>query len=130
LRVPPEDEAAILGKYVLGRPINERCAAIYAQAIRSLNLEADPEGERALVLALRHRWAIRYLDGALALLSEKSSLRQRLVAMTAVLETEPSYADWFLPTGRPPYYFAYSIVVALRAAATALIGLVLLKLLR
>ena len=53
-----------------------------------------------------------------------SVLRWKLMAMSAILEATPDFADTFLPQPRAPWYVVYIGFVALRAALKGAIGVV------
>jgi hypothetical protein len=66
------------------------------------------------------------LDSALALSNSESLLRQKLLLMSAILETRPQYAALFLPKQRSFFYLFYVGFVGVRAVAKAVAGKVLL----
>jgi len=125
-----EREAAVFGRYILGRDVDQRAVALYARALAVCNAGWDQRDAGVVAFALRRPWALGALDGALALVRPRSLLRKKLLLMAAVLETVPEYADDFLAEQRP-WWHALGIGVRLvRAAWSLLLGLVLLRTIR
>ncbi|MBV8373709.1 MAG: hypothetical protein JOY69_10665 [Candidatus Eremiobacteraeota bacterium] len=121
------DEAAVFGRYLLGCDVNQRSRELYARAARELGYDGDDAVSR---FATRNRWTIAALDGALAFTSPHAPLRAKLLLMSAILETQPEYAAWFLPRDRRLAFGLATALRVLRAGAEALAGLVLLRLVR
>src|SRR5882672_1623057 len=99
-----EQEARIFGRYLLNAEPDALCVTRYVQAMQKRPANGDAQDEKLLSLALRRPWTLGLTDGALALFKPKSALRQRLLTMTAVLETRPCYAGLFLPQERSFFY--------------------------
>ena len=86
---PLETEAATLGCYLVGWPIDGQrgCNCVPSAAASPLS------PERLLRRAIRQPWLLGFIDGALALRRPGSGLRRRLRLMFAILETSPFYCD-------------------------------------
>jgi hypothetical protein len=123
------DEASIFGQYILGKSIDIASTERYLAAI---SREPPNVGRDAAIVefCLRHRWSIGMLDGALALLGRRSTLRRRLIILAAILEASPLYCDDFLPVSRSFTYRFVVLFVALRAVASAAAGCLLLPFLK
>jgi hypothetical protein len=124
------DEAAILGRYLIGEAPEADACALFE---RASGLRPIPPGERdraVLTFAYRHPWSIGLLDAALAAVRPDAALRQKLFVMTAILEARPAYCGHFLPVDRPRRYVATIVAVCARAALKRIAGLMLLAFLR
>lgn len=120
-------EAAIFGRYLLGRDIDAASREAYARAARELACDARDGVTR---FVLRHPWSIGALDAALALTQPGAPFRRKLLLMAAVLEVRPEYCDAFLPRERPKRDALLVGAAVVRAGLLALLGFVLLPLAR
>lgn len=122
-----KDEAITFGKYLLsGETPDEKSISLYeaAHAHRSI---AIPENEKKLFrFALKNRWAIGAIDGALAFKNPGHVIRRKLLVMSAVLECRPQYADLFIPKKRNPLYIIVFGWIGCRAVCKAIFGRILL----
>lgn len=121
-------EAEIFGRYLLsGNHPDSKTIELYqkAAAIRKYDTASLHE-QKILAYALRRPRLIGLLDSALALSNPESLLRQKLLLMSAILETRPQYAALFLPKRRSFFYLFYIGFVGVRAVAKAFAGKVLL----
>ena len=123
-----EHEARIFGRYLLQSEPDALSVALYALAMQKRPANGDAQDQKLLLLALRRPWTLGLTDGALALFKPKSALRQKLLTMTAVLETRPHYAERFLPQERSFLYLFAVFYFACRGALKALGGWIILKL--
>lgn len=95
-----EDEARTFGRYLVGRIPPAELVARYCEAMSVLLAEpASPRDAALLAFARRHPWSLSCLDAAAGLLERDGLLRSKLLVLTAVLETSPTFADEFLPRG-------------------------------
>ncbi|MGL5890962.1 MAG: hypothetical protein ACRC3B_13830 [Bacteroidia bacterium] len=121
-------EADVFGRYLLGGKMpDSKSIELYLKAAAMRKYEtASAREQKILALALRHPWLVGLLDSALALSNSESLLRQKLLLMSAILETRPQYAHLFLPQRRSFFYLFYVGLVGVRAVAKAVAGKVLL----
>lgn len=120
-------EAAVIGRYLIGQPIDAVSVDRYVRAIRGGAAPLDPDDGRLLERAIRHPWLLGFIDGAAALRRTQASLRRRVLLMFAILETSPRYCDRFLP--EPVSWLHAFIVVGavVRAAVKAAVGVVIVR---
>ena len=114
MTVPQPDsdhEAAVLYRYLVGKRPSAALTARYHKAIATGTAVSTPKELKRFVYAVRHPWALGMLDGAAAFSAPRGLLRQRLLIMTALAETEPENAALFLSRNRS---FAYVFVIAAR----------------
>jgi hypothetical protein len=124
-------EAKVFGRYLLGG-INPDSKSIdlYLKAAAMQKYDtASAREQKILHLALRRPWLIGLLDSALALSKSESLLRQKLLLMSAILETRPQYAALFLPKQRSFLYLFYVGIVGVRAVVKAVTGKLVLLIL-
>jgi hypothetical protein len=124
----PEAEAAIFGRYLLGGMQPDVASiALYTKALSLRNeSNATANDEKIMAFALRNPRTLALLDSACALSNPGSLLRQKLLLMSAILETQPQYAHLFLPRERSFFYHFYIIFVGCRAVAKTVCGKMLL----
>jgi hypothetical protein len=122
-----EFEAELLGRYLVGCPPPPKLVARYGEAERAIWKAPAPAAEASLVAFVRrHPWSIGFLDAAAALLQPSGRLRGKVLVMSAVLETSPTFADEFLPRTKPRGSLVLHVAAAgAVAAAQAVLGLAL-----
>lgn len=118
-------EPRFFGRYLLGHMPSERAVNMYLRASRSFDT-LDDASRRLMSLAYRYPWLLGAIDNGLALKGKSSSLRFRIWAMSAILETCPEYFSYFSPvTGiRAALKLIFAI---LRAPFRALIGIIVVS---
>jgi nucleoside-diphosphate-sugar epimerase len=116
-------DCRVISCYLIDREPTNDLIERYCAAMR-LRLP-DSDGDDA-----EWRWARRYprvlpyLDAAAALVRPRSSLRQRIYLMAAILETAPAHAEQFLPPTRTTAGLIAGLIWnASRATVNAAIGL-------
>ena len=120
-----QQEARVLGAYLLGRPVDSPVIDLYQRAARLRPILVEPGDARTMEFVLRHpRW-LGSIDGALALTNPRSAVRKKLLMMAAILETRPEHAHLFLPGGGST---VEAILAGFRGALRSALGLILLRL--
>lgn len=124
-----DQEGVILGSYLLGGKIpSEKSLQLYQKFLSLRKSKAPAHEEKIFSFALKNKWAIGMLDSALAFKAPESLLRKRLLAMTAILETQPEYASLFLPSEHGWFYNIYIFWVGTRAVMKSIAGRIILLL--
>lgn len=91
------EEAARLGRYLVGAAPSDELAGRYARAHgHVLRQPPTPADEAVLAFAHAHPWSLPLLDAGTALGRSAPLLRRKLLVMTAVLEATPEHADRML----------------------------------
>jgi hypothetical protein len=120
-------EAEVFGRYLLGgKSPNSKSISLYISAMNLRPAAAIGRDEKILRFVLKNRWSIGMIDGALAFSKKKSIVRRKILFMSAILETQPEYADLFLPQERSWFYNIYIFWVGFRAVMKAVAGKMIL----
>jgi hypothetical protein len=101
---------------------DEKTLRLYVRAMEMRAASANDRDEKILAFVLRNRWALGLMDSALAFGSNTAALRQKLLVMTAILETRPAYAEHYLPRNRSAFYFFAAGWFAFRAVLKMIAG--------
>lgn len=88
-------EAAVLGRYLIGRDMSDELRERYARGCSILFPREPEREERLLSFAVRHPRALPFLDAFTAAAHPESLLRRKLILALAVVETAPEHADFF-----------------------------------
>jgi hypothetical protein len=120
-----EEEAAIFGRYLVGRVPPAELVARYVAANGFVFASPAEAPERALLAFVRQRpWSVGMLDAAAGLRAPAGRLRGKILLLGAILETSPTFADEFLPRPVPPARLALSLFRhGVVAVACAVLGL-------
>jgi hypothetical protein len=111
-----EDEARVFGRYLLGSEPTQAAVQLYCRAICKRAVDCSRRDDKIIRFALCNPSLLSFIDGALAFSKERSVLREKLLIMTAILETQPEHADLFLPQEQTT---GHGIIVGLRLCAAA-----------
>ncbi len=117
-------ECALFSRYLIGCLPPMEIARRYVRAHESI-LASPCDG--VVAFAVRHPWALPYLDAACGVRKPDGLLRKKLLVLTAILEATPQFADEFLPEalGRTRFVWQAGRYAA-AALAKAAVGMVLL----
>ena len=120
-------EAETFGRYLLdGKIPNEKSISLYIEAMHIRPAAAIGRDKKILAFILKNPRCIGMIDSALAFSKKKSIVRRKLLFMTAILETQPEYAELFLPQERKWSYNLFIFWVGCRAVLKMLAGKILL----
>jgi hypothetical protein len=70
---------------------------------------------------------IQFLDGGLALLHSNSNFRKRLILLSAIKETQPTYMNDYISSETIPNSLFKLIRIGIYAGFTGLLGILILK---
>jgi hypothetical protein len=120
-------EAEVFGRYLLGgKSPNSKSISLYISAMTLRPASAIGRDEKILEFILKNPRSIGMIDGALAFSKKKSIVRRKILFMSAILETQPEYANIFLPQERSWFYNIYIFWVGFRAVMKAMAGKMIL----
>lgn len=122
-----KQEAIVFGKYLLGGETpDDKSIALYEAAHQHKKIEASEKEKKLLAFAVKNRWALGAIDGALAFKNPDHVIRKKLLVMSAVLECRPQYAKLFIPEKRNFLYVFVFGWIGVRAICKAIFGRMLL----
>lgn len=122
-----QQEAITFGKYLLsGETPDEKSIALYEAAHAHKKLNVPDAEQKLLSFAVKNRWALGAIDGALAFKNPEHILRKKLLVMSAILESRPRYAELFLPKKRNALYIFVFGWIGSRAVCKAVFGRVVI----
>ena len=122
-----KQEAITFGKYLLsGEMPDEKSIALYEAAHEHKKLDVPANEQKLFSFALRNRWALGAIDGALAFKNPDHIVRRKLLLMSATLESRPKYAEKFIPQKRSFFYLIAFGWIGFRAICKAIFGRILL----
>ena len=124
---PLESEARLLTRYLLGVDPPLELVHRYRQGHDILFPEPyAPVDQEIVSWVHRHPATLPLLDAAMAVLRPTGLLRGKLVAMAAILEATPEFADHFAPQAPGTIRAILSLLRSGTRAAFCLIGGILL----
>lgn len=122
-----KQEAITFGKYLLsGEMPDEKTIALYEAAHEHKKLNVTAAEQKLFSFAVKNRWALGAIDGALAFKNPEHVLRKKLLVMSAILESRPQYAELFLPKKRSAFYILAFGWIGFRAVCKAVLGRVVI----
>jgi hypothetical protein len=123
-------EAKRFGRYLIGQEPTQVVVDRYVAAMAASHTALSDRDRRRLQFVAGHPAWLSIVDAGVALLDPGSSLRWRLLVMTAILEATPEHTGEFLPVRRRPWYALRVALIAARAAFRGAIGIVVVTLIR
>lgn len=124
-----KNEAHMLGKYLIGREIDNQIVSLYSRAIQETNSQLMKTNEkRVWKLIQKWPWALGILDSGLAMMSSTSVIRKRILLMLAILETQPQFSRYFLDKKSKFLDFVELELNLCKAAIETALGIILVKL--
>jgi len=125
----PVDEAELLARYLIGMTPAIRVKSLYEKAMLIMNIELDAVDQRLWKIVVDYPFAIRMIDGGLAIIRPHSLIRKKIYTMLAILEASPEHCECFLPQRSGPFYIVNILFSGARAVIAGVLGVVVLKLL-
>jgi hypothetical protein len=124
-----EQEAIIMGSYILGKAINTESIDFYVNSYASAPMVGSEKEQQLLNKVLKQGWKLPYYDAALSLSNQEHFIKRRLLRMFAILETRPEYADHFVGREFGKLYLIKIAWYGIRAIYKAIVGwwMILLK---
>ncbi|MDQ3109362.1 MAG: hypothetical protein M3R17_05665 [Bacteroidota bacterium] len=122
-----QKEAEIFGRYLLGGKFpNSKSISLYISAMELRPVVPLGRDKKIMKFILKNPRSIGMFDSALAFSKRKSSVRRKILFMSAILETQPEYAELFLPQERKWSYNIFIFLVGCRAVMKMIAGKILL----
>jgi NADH dehydrogenase len=124
-------ESIIMGRYLIGDDPPEDLIERYLRANKILFDKSRGEVPGELKILHSHPSLLPFMDAAAGVISRDSLIRKKLLLMTAILETSPLHADYFLHKADSLPVFVKNIVLnGVKAVIKLIIGVPLLLLVR
>jgi len=123
-------EAKVFGRYLINQKPGAAAVNLYAANIKASGTTYTKKEKKLLRLCLNHPWLTGLVDGGLAIVNPTSALRRRIYIMLAILESSPDYANYFLPRRRSMLYILVVLFAGARAVVKAILGTILVKVVR
>jgi hypothetical protein len=120
------NQAKAYTKYLLNVEPDENTLSQYIGAMKKTP-ELNDFDKHLLGLIDRHPWTLPSIDAVLPYVAPYSELRRRLYILFAILESNPTYTEYFLAQRRSPFYIipiGFSLVAS---GLKALGGFVIIK---
>lgn len=99
----------------------------YERAVLELKLEATTKEYEFIQKLNKSPWLIQFIDGGLALLNSNSNFRKRLILLSAIKETQPTYINDYISSETLPNSLSKLIRIGIQAGFTGLLGVLILK---
>jgi len=122
-------EAHLIGTYLLNKNLDEKVIKLYVQAMQATDFSYLPKDRKILRLLSKRGFLLPYIDAGLAILFPNSVIRQKILIMTAIIETQPQYSHLFLNKKRNFFYLFIIGWVGMRSILKAILGVLLVKVL-
>lgn len=90
------NEAGIVAKYLLDRSLDEKERTLYVSFLRMKGVALSEKEQRLWSLMLANKFVFYFFDSGLAFFYPQCAIRQRILFMLGVLETQPRLASGFL----------------------------------
>ena len=123
-----EKEAEIITQYIIGIKPSHLSKELYKKAVKIIKIHTSGRDQRIWDYALEHPLLLPYVDAGLALIEPASPIRQKIYIMFAILETEPSYSNFFIYK-KSTFWIISASWFGLRALFRAIAGFFIIKLL-
>jgi hypothetical protein len=122
-----DNEAQIISNYLIGRLIDEKEKTLYKRGIVEKKISLTSGDERLWRLMLRSELLFPAIDSGLALLQPTCPIRERICVMLAILETHPSFTNYFLIHKSTIKEFLHLLWSMILTPTKALIGVLIVK---
>lgn len=91
-----QHEASLLAKYLGASADDEILLKKYNDAIKKLSISLTEKEEKILVKIIKIPSILPFVDAGWAFLKPESNIRKRILVMSALIETESRYTQFFL----------------------------------
>lgn len=119
-------ECDVLVSYLINQTATDNIVNEYRYAINSLVIVFSPSEQKAWNQCTRRRWMLPYVDAYFAIYKPSHPFRKKLLLMLAILETQPEYVKFFIPTTSSRFNIFMTTIRAVASVMKAPIGRILL----
>lgn len=120
-------EDVLFANYLEIDQLDETILSKYNQAIKTLNIEPTEAELSMIKQIIKQPWLLSYIDGGLALSNSTSNFRKRLLLLSAIKETTPTYYTEYINTEPNKYALFKTILIGMKASIVGIIGIIIVK---
>lgn len=123
-------EAKCFARYLVGQEPSRQIVTRYTEALAYNPPSISATDLHLLEFIRKHPWSLGCIEAGLAIRHPHSEIRRRLYIMLAILESSPDHTTAFLPQERSAWYMVVIALAGLRAVGKALVGLIMVGVMR
>ncbi|HTE57616.1 MAG TPA: hypothetical protein VK694_02645 [Verrucomicrobiae bacterium] len=123
-------EAKSFARYLVRQEPSRQVIARYTEALAHNPPSISATDIHLLEFIRKHPWSLGCIEAGLALRQPHSEVRRRLYIMLAILESSPDHTAAFLPQERSAWYIVPLALAGLRAVGKALVGVIMVGVVR
>jgi hypothetical protein len=92
------DECDVLVRYLVKVPPSTGIRNLYYHTLQNFPIVFSEKQQRLWHVCLKKKWQLPYVDAYLAFKEPDHPIRKKIFIVTALLETQPEYSSFFLPS--------------------------------
>jgi hypothetical protein len=119
-------ECDVLTRYLIGRCATDKVCNRYFELAQKRNIQFTERQLRQWKISIKHPIILAHLDAWFAYADPVHPIRQRILLVFAILETESEFHKYFLPQPRSIIYLISIILIYLWSLLKILTGRLLL----
>ncbi|MBL7882752.1 MAG: hypothetical protein JNL69_01685 [Bacteroidia bacterium] len=127
---PYYHEASRITSYLLSMNAQQKEQEVYASAMEKLSISFSAYEQALWKSMMSSTFKMACIDAGLALTDSTNNVRRKLFTMLAILEASPNYTACFLSKEYSKWYFLKLIFVGMRSICRAMIGLLIIKIIK
>jgi hypothetical protein len=93
-----EQECSLMVRYLLGVPADHNIKVAYTAASQKVHIHFSDKEYNLWKACLKYKWLLPYIDAYLGVSRPTHPIRRKLFTVFALLETQPGYHTFFLPS--------------------------------
>jgi hypothetical protein len=93
-----KDESEIIVQYLVGIAATPRLNASYHLALQNIPVSFSAKEKKLWDACLSHPWMLPHVDAWLGFNYPDHPIRKKLFIMLGLLETQPEYCNFFIPS--------------------------------
>ena len=123
-----EKETQLFCKYLTGKNATPEVVIRYQHAIAELAISLTEREEKMITRLSHYHFLLPYIDGGMAISDPGGGIRKRLLALSALLETDKNFVDAYLTAKDLRVPVLRFLLIGVKAAITGGVGYLLVKL--
>ena|SRR5690349_797067 len=93
-----QDDADLMVRYLVGEPASANVIALYHRITQNFPEILSSKDRKLWNTCLHHPWLLPHIDAWLGFRAPNHPIRRKLFVMLCVLEMQPDYSKFFLPS--------------------------------